>query len=118
MIRYSTISAPRGARPRTRLPLVSAIAVALAALTLTAGSRGASAAFVEPPSETPADQETLLQADEITYDDATDTVTAEGYVEIQRGDRISRSSSVSGAGPRPSVMRVSATGPTAFTVTP
>ena len=29
---------------------------------------------------------------------------------IQRGERASRSSSVSGAGPRPSVMRVSATG--------
>ena len=37
---------------------------------------------------------------------------------IQRGERISRSSSVSGAGPRPSVMRVSATGATALTVTP
>ena len=37
---------------------------------------------------------------------------------IQRGERASRSSSVSGAGPRPSVMRVSATGPTALTVTP
>src|SRR5829696_7758867 len=37
---------------------------------------------------------------------------------IQRGERISRSSSVSGAGPRPSVMRVNATGATALTVTP
>jgi hypothetical protein len=37
---------------------------------------------------------------------------------IQRGERISRSSSVSGAGPRPSVMRVRATGATALTVTP
>ncbi|CAB4609544.1 unannotated protein [freshwater metagenome] len=36
---------------------------------------------------------------------------------IQRGERISRSSSVSGALPRPSVIRVSATGATAFTVT-
>ena len=37
---------------------------------------------------------------------------------IQRGERISRCSSVSGAGPRPSVMRVRATGATALTVTP
>ena len=37
---------------------------------------------------------------------------------IQRGERASRSSSVSGAGPRFSVMRVSAIGATALTVTP
>ncbi len=37
---------------------------------------------------------------------------------IQRGERISRSSSVSGAAPSPSVIRVSATGATALTVTP
>ena len=37
---------------------------------------------------------------------------------IQCGARASRSSSVSGAGPSPSVMRVRATGATALTVTP
>ena len=66
----------------TRLLLTpSALALVLAV------SPVARAADVLPAADDSAAQ-TLLQADEISYDDASNTVTATGYVEIQRGDRL------------------------------
>ncbi|MHB1204001.1 MAG: LPS-assembly protein LptD [Rhodospirillaceae bacterium] len=45
------------------------------------------AAFVAEKAPAPG-EDTLLQADEIIYDDDANTVTATGTVEIQRGDRV------------------------------
>ncbi len=59
----------------------SVLALALAA------SLAAHAADVLPAADDSAEQ-TLLQADEISYDDSSNTVVATGYVEIQRGDRL------------------------------
>ena len=46
----------------------------------------ARAAFVSADDD--AGEQTLLLADELTYDRDADTITASGFVEIQRGDRI------------------------------
>lgn len=51
-------------------------------------SRDARAAFVEAEAETRSDNQALLQADDISYDNDANAVTASGYVEIQYGNRI------------------------------
>jgi LPS-assembly protein len=67
-----------------RVSLASAVALALA----VTGAGDARAAYVETPADEDAANNTLLLADEISYDDAADTVTASGAVEIQRGGRL------------------------------
>ena len=78
--------APRSLK--SRLPLVSTLAIALVLASSLTWSRSAHAAFAEVEADKDAKNQTLLQADSISYDDDANTVTAEGYVEIQRGDRI------------------------------
>jgi len=69
-----------------RLSLVSALALSVGAGFLT--PRAAVAAFVEAEADSASDDQSLLQADEISYDDGSDTVTATGYVEIHRAGRV------------------------------
>ena len=78
-------STPR--RPKSQLALATAMALVLGVMPLSAR-----AAFVDPPPDSTAgetkEEQTLLLADEVSYDDDANTVTAQGYVEIQRGARI------------------------------
>ena len=71
---------------KARLSTVSAFALIVAAGVFTPHS--AHAAFVETPADSSADEQSLLQADEISYDDTNTTVTAIGYVEIHRAGRV------------------------------
>ncbi len=57
------------------------------ALLLALGVPGAYGADVLPPSDESEDN-TLLLADEVNYDSDANTVTASGYVEIQRAGRM------------------------------
>ncbi|MSO72102.1 MAG: LPS-assembly protein LptD [Rhodospirillaceae bacterium] len=88
MIRRSSLPSRRRVQPRARLALAAALWTVLSAPLGMASGRSAYAAFVEAEPTTALDQETLLQADEVSYDDATNTITASGYVEIQRGNRV------------------------------
>ncbi len=88
MIRRSPNSVPRYAKQKARRALNATVVAAVTAFSLTVLGPGAQAAFVETETDTLTDQETLLQADELSYDEATDTFTASGFVEIQRGNRI------------------------------
>ncbi len=73
---------------KARLSMVSTLAIALALASSLTWSQNARAAFAGAEPDSNAKNESLLQADSISYDDDANTVIAEGYVEIQRGDRI------------------------------
>ncbi len=73
----------RGPGLRTALRLTAATALVLASLAM---APRAEAAFIN--SDPDPDDNTLLQADQLSYDQDGNTVTAEGYVEISRGNRI------------------------------
>jgi LPS-assembly protein len=52
-------------------------------------------ALAQRPTATQSDQPAVLKADELTYDQELDIVTASGHVEITQGDRILRADTVS-----------------------
>src|SRR5690349_11402442 len=68
-------------------------AIARAAVTMTAVcallyGASARAAFVDTPDDAKPEDQTLLLADEISYDQDANIVTAAGGVEIQRSNRL------------------------------
>jgi LPS-assembly protein len=75
-----------GPRQVLRASLMTAIAMAIAGLP--GGAHRAHAAFVETAADTDPAQQTFLQADEISYNEDANIVTATGNVEIQRDNRI------------------------------
>ena len=82
MIQVMATGSGRSTRLYARLLKPSFLALALA----TVFHLPAQAAFLE--AEKDAAENTLLQADQISYDDDANTVTAAGSVEIQRGERL------------------------------
>jgi len=76
-----------GARTSRRFKSALACASALAIACATSWIAPAQAADVMAVDDS-ADENTLLLADELTYDQDANTVTAAGYVEIQRGNRL------------------------------
>ena len=79
-----------GPRRAVRFSVISAVAMMVAGLSGVGGNHSARAAFVEVEAEADTDpsKQSFLQADEISYSDDTNTVTATGNVEIQRDNRI------------------------------
>ncbi len=76
-----------GARTSRRFKSALACASALAMACAMCWTAPAQAADVMAVDDS-ADENTLLLADELTYDQDANTVTAAGYVEIQRGNRL------------------------------
>lgn len=64
------------------------MAMAAAVVASAALPHNARAAFVETEAGDDPAQQSLLQADEVSYNDETNTITAVGNVEIQRDNRI------------------------------
>jgi len=73
---------------RTSLMGCVSMAALLAAGLTVAVPRVAHAAFVDTEESVNPEEQSLIQADEIVYDDVANTVTATGHVEIQRDNRI------------------------------
>src|SRR4051812_37422940 len=98
MISFSFLSATALTRRLPRLerhagrffgPRLSLITVlALAGVTGMSASHDARAAFVDADADTDPSKQSLLQADEVSYDQDNNIVTALGHVEIQHDDRI------------------------------
>jgi len=71
-----------------RMSMVSALALMAVAGSGAIKAQRAEAAFVEAAVDSESDEQSLLQADEISYDDGSNTITATGYVEIHRAGRV------------------------------
>src|SRR4051812_31236563 len=69
-----------------RRGLRAALLAGVAVLLALRGEAAHAAALVAPDDA--PDENTLIQADSVAYDDDKNTVTASGNVEIQRGARI------------------------------
>ena len=84
--RCSSVSYGARFKSHLRISLISALTLALAA---TAGAgRHAHAADVAFEESQNTNDQTLMLADEVSYDQDNDTVTAIGHIEIQRGERV------------------------------
>lgn len=78
----------RATRANARRSMVSTLIIAAILASGMSPHGSAQAAAVAGDADTDPENQSLLQADGISYDDDANTVTAEGYVEIQRGGRI------------------------------
>ena len=76
---------PKAGWRRAWRALALPAAALLAFVTPPASAR---AAFLQAEEDSSAQQNTLIEADEVSYNDETNVVTATGHVEIQRGDRV------------------------------
>jgi LPS-assembly protein len=78
-------------KPRwfVKLPAFARVAVAMTAVgALAFGAGAARAEFVQTDTDNKPEDQTLLLADEISYNDDTNIVTATGSVEVQRSNRL------------------------------
>ena len=69
-------------------------ALALALLTMASGAQAQDATATPPASETDAEAPVAFEADGLSYDDASDSVTAFGNVVMRRGDQSVRADKV------------------------